>query len=123
MDKPLSASFEYKKFQFKRPSGTSRGVLTEKHAWFISLFYEDKKNVIGLGECSVIPGLSPDFLNHELYEKKLKQVCSNPDKFLSEINLLEEFPSIKFGLETAFLDLKSGGKRLYFHTPFYHGNL
>ena len=52
----------YKKFTltFKRPGGTSRGILTTKDSWFIVLRSPGPEGRTGVGECSLIPGLSPD---------------------------------------------------------------
>ena len=112
----IAASFSKKTFQFKRPSGTSRGILTEKHAWFIEIWDSEYPEIIGIGECSVIPGLSPDFESFESYERKLTEVCA-------DINLdLNQWPSIKFGLETAMLDLKNGGKRIVYDNEFSKGS-
>ena len=41
--------------------------------------------------------------------------------YVENIKDLNKFPSIYFGLEMALLDLKNGGKRLFFDTDFYHG--
>lgn len=109
-------SFEKKTFVFKRPSGTSRGILTEKHAWFLNVIETNNPEVSGIGECSIIPGLSPDFESFETYETKLEQFCSDPEN-----EDLSAWPSIKFGWESALLDLKSGGKRFYFDNPFSRG--
>ena len=59
----------YKKFilNFKRPSGTSRGVLTEKETWFIIL--EDEAGRKGIGECGILRSLSID--DRPDYEDKL----------------------------------------------------
>lgn len=108
----VKAKYEKRIFHFKRPSGTSRGVLTEKHAWFIEVWKESQPEIRGIGECSIIPGLSPDFEDFENYEAKLNSVCENLD-----INL-DEWPSIKFGIETALLDLKNGGRGIYFENDF-----
>lgn len=113
----IKASFQKKTFQFKVPSGTSRGVLTEKHAWFLKVWNESSPEITGIGECSIIPGLSPDFVSFEHYESKLKELCENI--YLN----IEEWPSLKFGLETAMLDLMSGGKQIYFHNGFNKGEL
>ena len=43
--------------QFKIPSGTSRGVLRHKDSWLIQI---TKGNQYGIGECSIIEGLSPE---------------------------------------------------------------
>ena len=91
---------EYKKYilNFKRPSGTSRGVLTTKETWFIIIRHGNKK---GVGECGILRSLSID--DRPDYEEKLKWTCENialgQDKLWEE---LIEFPSIQFGVEMAF---------------------
>lgn len=121
----IRATFEKKTFHFKRPSGTSRGVLTEKHAWFISLSDSENPTVIGLGECSIIPGLSPDFVDFEQYENQVKSCCDQINSSAFTFESIEglcaeivEFPSIVFGIETALLDLRNGGKSLFYDTSF-----
>ena len=54
---------------FKRPSGTSRGVLTSKETFFLVIEQEDKK---GIGECNLFRGLSADDVPN--YETKLQWV-------------------------------------------------
>jgi len=117
----LEATFEKRIFTFKRLSGTSRGVLTEKKAWFITVWNTNNPSVIGVGECSVIPNLSPDYKSDEQYESKVKDVVNHINAYVENIEGLNRFPSIYFGLEMALLDLKNGGKRLFFDTDFYHG--
>jgi o-succinylbenzoate synthase len=117
----MKATFKKHTFYFKNPSGTSRGVLTEKHSWFIELVDESDLSIKGIGECSIIPGLSPDFIDFESYEMKLKEVCQSVDYFLFDFNLLVDYPSILFGLETAFFDLKNGGKGIIFDNSFSRG--
>lgn len=117
----LTASFEKKTFVFKQPSGTSRGILTEKHAWFIYVKNKNNSNIVGIGECSIIPGLSPDFENFKQYETKVAEVVENINHFAQNSAELIEYPSIYFGLEMALRDLNTGGKRLYFDTDFSHG--
>ncbi|NJB35479.1 o-succinylbenzoate synthase [Croceivirga sp. JEA036] len=106
----------YKKYilDFKRPSGTSRGVLTQKETWFILLQNNTK---IGIGECGLLRGLSID--DRPDYEEKLKWVCANIqlglDSLLAE---LTAFPSIQFGLEQAFLSVHSSDPFLLFKSDF-----
>ena len=114
----LTATYEKRVFDFVRPSGTSRGILTKKLAWFIHLSSDDSKSIVGIGECSVIPGLSPDFQSEHEYDQKVKEVCDRINHYSHNIHELQEFPSIYFGLEMALLDLENGGKRLFFDTPF-----
>jgi O-succinylbenzoate synthase len=100
--------------EFKRPSGTSRGVMTEKETWFIILEKDGKK---GIGECGILRGLSAD--DREDYEEKLKWTCQNIH--LGETALWEallEFPSIQFGIEMAFLSLKSENLYVLFPSDF-----
>ena len=103
---------------FKRPSGTSRGVMTEKETWF--LFLEDEGKT-GIGECSLLRGLSID--DRPDYEEKLNWVSQNihlgKDKLWDE---LLEFPSIQFGIETAFLSLQSKTTFELFPSSFTKGN-
>ena len=110
----LAARFEKKTFNFKQPSGTSRGVLTEKHAWFIYVWNVEDPSVKGTGECSIIQGLSPDFKDFESYESDVQNVVENINYFKKNIHELVDKPSIYFGLETALLDLNNGGKKIFF---------
>lgn len=126
------ASFQKQTFLFKQPSGTSRGVLTEKHAWFISLFKSNNIHPVNrcselveesLGECSVIPGLSPDFDSFEKYENKLNEICVNINYYIENLSELEPYPSILFGLETALLGLQRPNEYQLFDTPFTRGEV
>ncbi|MEN4759928.1 o-succinylbenzoate synthase [Chryseobacterium sp. C39-AII1] len=103
--------------QFKRPSGTSRGVLHEKETFILEISKDGKK---GVGECALFRGLSFD--DRPDYEEKLQWLCENIQQdaeFLKEE--LKNFPSIWFGYEQAFLNLKYG-KHLYFPSEFTEGN-
>ena len=113
----MKLRFTKKTFLFKRPSGTSRGILKEKHSWFIEIWNATNPEIIGFGECSIIPGLSPEYISIEQYEKKLKELSANPTIDISE------WPSIKFGLECALRDLENGGERIYFKNDFVKGTL
>lgn len=112
--KSIKASFEAFTLDFKRPSGTSRGILTQKKGWKLEL--TSPEGIKGLGECSVIPGLSPDYISDEVYEKKLAEVCQTPAAFIDNKDLLLDYPSILFGLESAWFDLLNGGKQIYFES-------
>jgi o-succinylbenzoate synthase len=109
----------YKKYilHFNRPSGTSRGVMTEKETWFLLL---EENGTIGVGECGLLRGLSID--DRPDYEKKLQWVCENihlgKDKLWQE---LIEFPSIQFGVEMAFLSLQSKTPFELFSSNFTEG--
>lgn len=68
----MKASYQKYTLDFKRPSGTSRGVLIQKETWFIILEKDGKK---GIGECGILRTLSVD--DRPDYEEKLKWVCQN----------------------------------------------
>jgi len=118
----ISADFFKQILKFKHPARTSRGVLTKKYSWIISI---QDQTTIGLGECSVIPDLSPDFRSFEDYNSKIQQtvalINSGELTFINAPILLKNTPSILFGVESAFLDLKNGGKRIYFDNSFSRG--
>lgn len=110
----MNASYFKYLLHFKQPSGTSRGILTDKETWFIVIEKEGKK---GIGECGILRGLSAD--DRPDYEEKLQWTCRNIH--LGEQKLwdeLIEFPSIQFGLEMAFLSLKSENPFILFPSNF-----
>jgi o-succinylbenzoate synthase len=117
----LHASFSKYTLEFKRPSGTSRGVLKTKESWFISLRDSDDTAVVGIGECALLKGLSID--DRPDYETKLAEVCAriNEHKYWLESGL-REFPSIHFGLEMALLDLSKQGSKQLFPNRFSQGH-
>lgn len=113
----MTAKYHKHILEFKRPSGTSRGVMTTKETWFIIL--EDNGKT-GVGECGILRGLSID--DRPDYEDKLKWVCINIDLGLeSLLKELVEFPSIQFGLETAFKSIESTSPFLLFPSAFTKG--
>lgn len=118
----IKARFFKQVFHFKKASGTSRGLLTEKHSWFIEI---NDGHSTGIGECSVIPGLSPDFVNEQSYELLVKKTVEQINKqeliLSNSVELLDEFPSILFGVETAFISLSNGGNNLIFNNAFSRG--
>lgn len=113
----MTAKYQKYILNFKRPSGTSRGVMTQKETWFITLEENEKK---GIGECGILRGLSID--DRDDYEDMLKWACENIH--LGEEALWEalvEFPSIQFGLETAFRSLKAENPFEIYSTDFTLG--
>ncbi|MCW2118878.1 o-succinylbenzoate synthase [Flavobacterium sp. 7A] len=110
----MTATYYKYILDFKRPSGTSRGIMTQKETWFIVL---EQEGVKGIGECGILRGLSAD--DRPDYEAKLQWTCENIH--LGKNKLWEEliaFPSIQFGVETAFLSLVSENPFLLFPSAF-----
>jgi o-succinylbenzoate synthase len=103
--------------QFKFPAGTSRGVLMHKPSSFLIL---EKDGFTGIGECSTIPDLSID--PTETYYEKLDELCRLLNEGYDPSTIvLDDFPSIAFGLETALLDLKANGSKCLFPSAFTQG--
>ncbi len=112
----FTASIQKYTLTFKRPSGTSRGVLTQKDSWFLSIWETSIPEITGVGEASIIKTLSPDW--SASYENKLHAVAGKINYFIDHPDELKDYPSILFAMETALLDLKNGGKGLLFPSAF-----
>lgn len=105
-------------FHFKQPAGTSRGVYTERRSWMLTI---TDGEAMGVGECAPLPDLSCDALPD--YAQRLRNACDKAEQAggldLCLKEQLRDFPSMLFGLETAFLKLKNG--QHLFDTPFSRG--
>jgi|SRR5690554_2452115 len=114
----MTAKYIKHVLQFKIPGGTSRGVLSEKDTYFIVI---EGDNKIGIGECGLLRGLSVD--DRPDYEATLVWVCKNIHLGKSElIKNLTEFPSIQFGIETAFKSWEAENPYELFPSEFTQGN-
>jgi o-succinylbenzoate synthase len=112
----LKASFKKYTLNFRQASGTSRGVYTTRDSWFI--FLSDERYT-GIGECAPLPDLSME--SPKKMSAKLLQVCEEIGFFTQYPEELRAWPSIRFGLETALIDLKNGGNQILFPSAFTHG--
>lgn len=113
----ITATYHKHILNFKRPSGTSRGILKTKETWFIILNSEGKQ---GIGECGILRTLSID--DRPDYEEKLKWFCENINQGLEKLLLQAAgLPSIQFGLEQAFLSLESQTAFELFPSEFTKG--
>ncbi|HLW63086.1 MAG TPA: o-succinylbenzoate synthase [Flavobacterium sp.] len=113
----MKASFQKYILNFKRPSGTSRGVMTEKETWFLIIEEKGKK---GIGECGILRGLSYDDVSD--YSDKLQWVCDNIHLGESALwEALRDYPSIQFGIEQAFLSLANNHPMQLFPSAFTTG--
>lgn len=114
----MKATYKRYVLEFKKPSGTSRGVLKTKETWFIKL---QKADQIGIGECGILRGLSVD--DRPDYEEKLKWLCDNINKDQTELfEELKTYPSILFGLEMALKSFESSNPFELFQTDFVNQN-
>ena len=116
--------------QFKVEAGTSRGTFTERETWILKAFNESDPSFFGIGEASPLKGLSVDY--SEDYGLKLIAILNSlegldiPDNQTDLLDFIRnntpiDMPSLRFGVETALLDLINGGKKELFQSPFSKG--
>ena len=116
----MKATFQKYTLQFKRPAGTSRGVLTEKPTWLLTIEHNGRR---GIGECSPLPGLSIDDISD--YERsKLLWTCAHISLGKESLwEQLKSYPSIQFGVEQAFLSLEAEQEGVLFPSLFTEGQV
>lgn len=123
MNKPASTPFFIDvvpyTLHFIKPAETSRGVMTEHRVWYVHVVSKDDPRKEGWGECAPLPGLSCD--DSPDYETLLRQFCTDIETsgHVDE-GTLRPYPSMLFGIETAFLAYETGSWAL-FDTPFSKG--
>ena len=95
---------------FKQPAGTSRGVYTTRHSYYLTLTSDELPGVEGVGECATLPDLSCDAKPE--YEMTLRQVCQMVEQMgRIPYDMIRAYPSITFGLETAFASFFDAAKK------------
>lgn len=124
------ASFSKRIFRFHFDARTSRGLLREKPSWFIKVWDEADRSVFGLGECSPVPKLSPDDVpDLEVVVDRVAGNITGMERYsasglerIAENLVPPGFPSVRFAVETALLDLLNGGQRIVFMNDFTKKN-
>ena len=97
---------------FKLPAGTSRGIYTKRKVFYVLLTSQEYPEKWGIGECAPLPDLSCDDIPE--YEEILLQVCRKIEQTGTlDIEQLRPYPSILFGLETAFRHYETGSFQLW----------
>ena len=95
---------------FKQPAGTSRGVYTTRHSYYLTLTSDEIPGVVGVGECATLPDLSCDAKPE--YAVTLRQVCQMVEQMgRIPYDMIRAYPSITFGLETAFASFFDAAKK------------
>lgn len=114
------------KFRFE--AGTSRGILKTKKTYIIRLTSITSPEIDGFGEAGPLVGLSVD--DREDFEEQLERILPQIEGFSIPfqqeeiLNLVEKavpahLPSIRFGVETALLDLLNKGNKRILANDFY----
>ncbi len=113
----MKALYQKYKLLFKRPAGTSRGILHHKETFFIKI---EKEGKTGYGEAALFRGLSAD--DRPDYEQKLQWTVQNIHLPKTELfDRLKNFSSIIFGLEQAFASLSAQTPHLLYPSDFTEG--
>lgn len=123
----LNLAFSKHQLQFKFDAGTSRGVLKTKDAWIIKVWSSESKDTFGYGEISVIERLSFDYqldfekllveLQVRLKETEMPKNETDIYQLVADLVPVQQ-PAVRFGLETALLDLMHGGEFTVFDNAF-----
>lgn len=118
--------------KFKFDAGTSRGVIRDKNSFFIKVYESHNPSVFGIGESGPLAGLSIDYVEDlELRLLEIMHLLTSFPKpkdknqvydFAKDI-AGEAYPSVRFALEVALIDLLNNGKRKIFQNTFSEGVL
>ena len=110
-----------RRLHFKQPAGTSRGSYTTRDVWYLHLTSDKYPDRVGIGECAPLPKLSCDDMQG--YESVLAHICNEvTEQGGFSVESLRDYPSILFGLETAFRHFERGCFKLW-DTPFSRGEV
>lgn len=121
--------------RFRKPAATSRGALTVREILLVEARTPQRPGAVGLGEAGPIPGLSADDAQDwtaraatavdRFNAAQLSLPGESEDPLLAASNLLAPLdellctlPSLRFGVETAVLDLIRGGQGRLFSSAF-----
>jgi o-succinylbenzoate synthase len=111
-----SYSLEKHELKFKVPAKTSRNVFTTRGIFLITL-RNTQTGQEGIGEASPLSLLSvddvPDY--QVVLEKKLQEFCEVGS--LDSLSL-DSYPSIRFGIETALLNMSADNEGVIFNSDF-----
>lgn len=106
----MTCTFKKYILHFRKPGGTSRGILYDKETFILILRDREKT---AYGECNLFRNLSCD--DREGYEGKLAEVCIQlPVEKETILSRLTEWPSIYFGMETVLKDWENGSGQVIF---------
>lgn len=111
--KKMSAFLQKHTLDFHFEAKTSRNSFTNRDIYLLEI--SDNYGRLGVGEISPLQGLSPEYNND--FEEKLKEVTSQVSYYLNNLDELVDYPSIIFGLETAWWAYKHSNG-VFFNTDF-----
>ncbi len=110
--------WERKRLQFRTAKQSARGAYCYRDTWYV---YVEADGVVGKGECGMLRGYSVDDVPD--YEEQIDEAC----RWMAQHGTLPEdgpwrsYPSIRMGLEMAWLHWRAGGTAVLFSSPFVEG--
>ncbi|MBS3913980.1 MAG: o-succinylbenzoate synthase [Bacteroidetes bacterium] len=114
----LQISWTKETLEFIKSAKTSRGEYHDKNVVLINLKQGNKK---GIGEASPLPDLSMDGqLDLEIALNEVQSKIYNGTSIKEILLSLDNFPSVQFALECAWLQLQASGEEI-FSTDFTKG--
>lgn len=119
----MIVTYHPRTLHFIEPAGTSRGVYLTRKVWYVCI-HRHSTHSFGIGECAPLLKLSCDDVPN--YEAILREACHRlaTDQAIP-YDFLRPYPSILFGLETAWQSLTAmeAGRSplMLFDTPFSRG--
>lgn len=116
----LEYSVEKHILKLHKPAKTSRNVFEEKTHWLVKVWQSQQKDIIGVGEAAPLEFLSPDF-RADLEVEITKTLNLLQQGHVLESLALQGLPAVKFAIESAMLDLATGGKQIYFQSDYLRG--
>jgi o-succinylbenzoate synthase len=129
---PLKLDFTAHTLQFTFDAGTSRGVLKEKSSILLKLSDSSDPGRFGLGEAGPLRGLSmeeiddlPEIVKTLQSDILPMRIPASTQEALHMAHQLvpSGYPSLRFALETALLDLVNGGSGIIFKNSFTTGSM
>lgn len=106
------------RLEFRNPARTSRSVMRHRQVYFLVASREqDGTRRSGWGEIAPLDGLSVEGVEFHRKMMELKHQWLDA----SELAEFQRYPSFRFAIESANLDLNQGGRRIWFDGEFVRG--
>ncbi len=123
----LTLTYQRRALHFNFPARTSRGALTEHVAYYLALRDAQRPGTTGWGEAAPLAGLSPEYGPD--FEGIVQDFCAQFNQAhhqaltaaAAAALVPATLPALRFALETAALDLATGGRHQLYANSFSQG--
>lgn len=115
----IAYSLHHHRLAFNFAAKTSRSSLSFKDCWYVVL--KDDEGKSGIGEIAPLEGLSLEYQSdfESIIHQKIQSTLPN---LPYSLNQLDSYPSIRFGMETAWKDLNAAESMILHPSPFTSGD-